>query len=398
MPANTTLRSGVYATTDVPFELRETFSVLTSRLTGSAPYEAYALTTLVGGAPAPSGNSAGSVATHVEADSGSLLLMVASFQAQSFTDPFTLKNYVRARWYDPSTGSFLSPDPMMYEDSSNLYAFAGGDPINGRDPTGERVRQIGWVYVVSGKIKGVNVRYVGSGEQLARVFEPHENSKLTPEEWRQLVNDPETRIEAKKVFGDPDARATNQGTQRAAVNQGLRSKEQPVLNRVMKEVAKENVTLGAKDQVVVLNDRAAAKDPALYGKRHKTFMRGGRWAKVRPRLGGVLAVVDVLGTLLSAHNTVQEQEEAKNVDVPILFGDDGGAFTVGFTTKWLFNLTYYKIYRGGKLEGQQIELTDEEGEMYRKLVEELYGKRKDGVIIPGLLELKQPEGECDLCA
>ena len=34
---------------------------------------------------------------------------------------------VRARWYDPSTGSFLSPDPLGYQDSSNLYAFAGGD-------------------------------------------------------------------------------------------------------------------------------------------------------------------------------------------------------------------------------------------------------------------------------
>jgi RHS repeat-associated protein len=42
----------------------------------------------------------------------------------------------RARWYDPSTGSFLSPDPMGYQDSSNLYAFCGGDPVNCSDPTG----------------------------------------------------------------------------------------------------------------------------------------------------------------------------------------------------------------------------------------------------------------------
>jgi hypothetical protein len=55
-------------------------------------------------------------------------------------DPFTLKNYVRARWYDPTTETFLSPDPMGYEDSSNLYAFAGGDPVNGRDPTGTQTR------------------------------------------------------------------------------------------------------------------------------------------------------------------------------------------------------------------------------------------------------------------
>jgi hypothetical protein len=46
--------------------------------------------------------------------------------------------YARARWYDPGTGSFLSPDPMGYVDSSNLYAFAGGDPVNARDPRGEQ--------------------------------------------------------------------------------------------------------------------------------------------------------------------------------------------------------------------------------------------------------------------
>ena len=44
---------------------------------------------------------------------------------------------LRERWYDPLTGTWLTPDPMGYRDSSNLYSFAGGDPINRRDPTGE---------------------------------------------------------------------------------------------------------------------------------------------------------------------------------------------------------------------------------------------------------------------
>ncbi len=47
--------------------------------------------------------------------------------------------YVRNRWFDPTTGTWLSPDPKGYVDSSNLYAFAGGDPVNGRDPLGEQV-------------------------------------------------------------------------------------------------------------------------------------------------------------------------------------------------------------------------------------------------------------------
>jgi hypothetical protein len=37
-----------------------------------------------------------------------------------------------------SEPTVLTPDPLGYQDSSNLYAFAGGDPVNGRDPTGEQ--------------------------------------------------------------------------------------------------------------------------------------------------------------------------------------------------------------------------------------------------------------------
>ena len=60
-------------------------------------------------------------------------------------------DYVRERWYSPETGTFISPDPMGYEDSANLYAFGGGDPVNNRDPRGEAVATTakGW-YVTEG--------------------------------------------------------------------------------------------------------------------------------------------------------------------------------------------------------------------------------------------------------
>jgi RHS repeat-associated protein len=64
-------------------------------------------------------------------------IVASGFQALPFAEPATGLVYARARWYDPSTGTFLTPDPMGYRDSSNLYAFAGGDPVNGRDPSGE---------------------------------------------------------------------------------------------------------------------------------------------------------------------------------------------------------------------------------------------------------------------
>jgi hypothetical protein len=39
------------------------------------------------------------------------------------------------RYYDPATGQFLSVDPMVQR-TQQAYAYAGDDPLNGKDPTG----------------------------------------------------------------------------------------------------------------------------------------------------------------------------------------------------------------------------------------------------------------------
>ncbi len=44
--------------------------------------------------------------------------------------------YLGARWYDPSAGRFISPDPAGHSASWDLYSYAGGDPVNGFDPDG----------------------------------------------------------------------------------------------------------------------------------------------------------------------------------------------------------------------------------------------------------------------
>jgi RHS repeat-associated protein len=44
--------------------------------------------------------------------------------------------YLRARFYDPYSGMFFEPDPLGYEDSVNLYAGMGNDPVGFRDPSG----------------------------------------------------------------------------------------------------------------------------------------------------------------------------------------------------------------------------------------------------------------------
>ncbi len=51
-------------------------------------------------------------------------------------DPDVGLTYVRARWYDPNIGRFVSEDPAGLQGGINPYVFANNDPINGADPSG----------------------------------------------------------------------------------------------------------------------------------------------------------------------------------------------------------------------------------------------------------------------
>jgi uncharacterized protein RhaS with RHS repeats len=50
-------------------------------------------------------------------------------------DPTTGLIYLRARWYDPQTGQFLSIDPLQAL-TQHAYEYANDSPLNGTDPTG----------------------------------------------------------------------------------------------------------------------------------------------------------------------------------------------------------------------------------------------------------------------
>ena len=58
--------------------------------------------------------------------------------------------YLRARYYNPATGRFLSRDPLdgQVKDPASLhkYLYANGDPVNGMDPNGqEDLVATGWL-------------------------------------------------------------------------------------------------------------------------------------------------------------------------------------------------------------------------------------------------------------
>jgi RHS repeat-associated protein len=53
-------------------------------------------------------------------------------------DPDVGLTYMRARWYDPNIGRFVSEDPLGLEGGINPYVYANNDPVNGFDPSGAK--------------------------------------------------------------------------------------------------------------------------------------------------------------------------------------------------------------------------------------------------------------------
>jgi RHS repeat-associated protein len=53
----------------------------------------------------------------------------------AYTDPVTGFQYLNNRYYDPSTGQFITQDPDVAQ-TGQPYEYAADDPRNNTDPTG----------------------------------------------------------------------------------------------------------------------------------------------------------------------------------------------------------------------------------------------------------------------
>ncbi len=89
-------------------------------------YDAYRRVTMYNGPTSPGGDWSD---PHTVSTQGTTRLFAGEQQ-----DPTTGLDYDRARWYNPSTGGFISQDPAQSD--PNLYRYAGNDPTGEVDPSG----------------------------------------------------------------------------------------------------------------------------------------------------------------------------------------------------------------------------------------------------------------------
>jgi RHS repeat-associated protein len=103
------------------------------------------------------------------------------FKGLLWESNYTGMYYMRARWYDPELGRFISEDPQGISEGTNYYAFAGGDPLNLSDPTGEFIGGFfGTLFggAIIGAVAGVVTKAVGNIIKKRPVFRGWEKAAL----------------------------------------------------------------------------------------------------------------------------------------------------------------------------------------------------------------------------
>jgi RHS repeat-associated protein len=137
-------------------------------------------------------------------------------------DPYTGLVHMRRRVLDPRGSRFLTPDPRRFEGGqTNLYTYAGNDPINRRDPDGTQSSPSGGVEVCTAPFIGSN-----STPSIDHVF-------LKTENWSrgQAMNPDATTFEKLTLQTEWSDETTHpQGKDRPGMSDDAKATCRPVEN------------------------------------------------------------------------------------------------------------------------------------------------------------------------
>ncbi len=138
-------------------------------------------------------------------ESNSLSGTTFGFTGQRY-DEETGLYYFKNRYYSPTLGRFLQPDPLLYEDDLNLYAYVSNSPLNYTDPTGlMKVDCCALLEEISDLTKTVNRR---AQEIKDNPLDLKEKGKMSIDSHRKALSQLQNRLKDKlgkfaRHCGDP---------------------------------------------------------------------------------------------------------------------------------------------------------------------------------------------------
>jgi len=162
-------------------------------------------------------------------------------------DPENGLTYLHARFYDPATGLFASPDPIGPQGGLNEYGYSFGNPINGSDRSGlvgdgdgtngRRCWYVGTAYSPSGSIGSIDIGHdqptnVFMCTSVSRGSNPFSEFATSPlagwmEDWRAQREELRERRRQQQAAQPPNEQPGSAGCQSDGCGEAGEGADQP---------------------------------------------------------------------------------------------------------------------------------------------------------------------------
>lgn len=117
-----------------------------------------------------------------------------------YTDSSTGNQYLRARYYDPASGCFLTKDTYLGETndplSRNLYAYTRNNPVNLVDPSGHLFGTIMAIVAVTAAVVGTYKAVKSHNEQSAQIRNQQQSYERRASRVQENVTTKPTNLKA----------------------------------------------------------------------------------------------------------------------------------------------------------------------------------------------------------